>query len=652
MNKLNDDYTHFKTRFFDSQIQQFDLSVIRSKMAWFFIWDAALSTQFPIDTRMAIGVWLTEIQRIQVFAVQARNKFKDPSEQGAWFAVHVLYYLMYQHPSEDPTFHKSEMKCPYTSYARNFIVSLVMTKQCQCECYTTYIQACAEEFEFDTIHPCSVSGHVFTVIRNRMTSDILITLDAGYEDNTTIHLETNHTNPHKFLDDLQLERFTLLKLEKDECTRSNSPFVDFPLASVNMLLQFVINKKSMFAKALRIIMIGHLYNVSQITKWMLMAARVLQENLLGWLTTTPSEWNDTTRFDMIKRNMREENDTTIYHFALEWSEDLLGSTFFYIWQQLLPLLQPNNYVLNNLLLLQLTQYDFRWGKTSKKGKFNAHWSDSIALNIDDGDEDVDWLHVTSTQDIDLANVILSDVLMRHGRGSKPTRDIVIFYDVSQFLFDGNDHKPDNVYPMQHISAIVLLWKETNRTKRTISSQPIAFFRSNPKRVKSKDHCEKQNCLHTDFTAYSLGALECVQFCVHHLQESLRKLIQWFQEPHVVFHFEGFESVNAHLKSFQWKWKTRQAKHPWEQLILDPRASNEIHAINDINDVPWDIEAKEFIFEMIYHVENVLPDRPLGMIQFKENNVQVRGILITLNNLEYGLTLDFYPTLMNFNELNL
>jgi hypothetical protein len=155
-----------------------------------------------------------------------------PHEQATFFALHVLNYLQF---GEKGWEHTGSIRpslyaptCPYTNGAKNFIISLVETNKCQCNCYTSYVLAAAQEFGYPEIYACNLPGHVNIAIAdtvrphrseptapiklegfnlgedrereienllnlgqtNIVTPQLYTVLDSGYEDNWYTMVET------------------------------------------------------------------------------------------------------------------------------------------------------------------------------------------------------------------------------------------------------------------------------------------------------------------------------------------------------------------------------------------------------------------------------------------------------------------------------
>jgi hypothetical protein len=137
---------------------------IKSKIASLNILTACTSKTYDITVADASMRWIQEIEVMKSINKKV-NKFAKSEERhvkGAFFALCVLHYLVFGiHFDNHEKTGEIDASCPYGDDAKNFIITLVKSNKCLCRCYTQYVLAACEEFDYDD---CVVAqyflGHV------------------------------------------------------------------------------------------------------------------------------------------------------------------------------------------------------------------------------------------------------------------------------------------------------------------------------------------------------------------------------------------------------------------------------------------------------------------------------------------------------------
>jgi len=216
---------------------------IRSELAKYTILQACSSTHHPVALGDATDRWLQETATIRPLDKVVRDRFPAPENRhraATCFALYVLYYLQFNHkswePGSKPPDPYSPASCPYTTDAKNFIVTLAETGGCQCFCYTNYVRAMAEEYGYGEVYGCNQIGHVNIMIVDPTspkevgvqtttwnypglamdpavvtTPAIYTVLDAGFRDNYFMEITTTEAD-QKFVELYNLRYLTKLKV--------------------------------------------------------------------------------------------------------------------------------------------------------------------------------------------------------------------------------------------------------------------------------------------------------------------------------------------------------------------------------------------------------------------------------------------------------
>lgn len=191
---------------------------IRSTTATYWIALGAESDYYGFPLQTLISRWLREVNG-PLTAIHLRAKtIQDPDEQSMYFGLGVLYYLMFglyddaeMKRMTQQDWNKHYNRCPYTHDAFNFILTLAETDQCQCQSYTNYVIAAAEEFDYNNIHECKIPGHIYPIITRSSNGATLIGIEAGYEHNANliIYYEGNPHHLDWLIQDLHYVTITL-----------------------------------------------------------------------------------------------------------------------------------------------------------------------------------------------------------------------------------------------------------------------------------------------------------------------------------------------------------------------------------------------------------------------------------------------------------
>ena len=201
---------------------------IKSKTAMYYIIKAGESTTYPeITYQVAAERWI-DSKKMLVEIHNRAQKIQNVELKNTFFAFHAMYALRFgalawEKKQPDATV----VECPYGTDSPNFIIALVKTNRCKCDCYSLYITAAAEEFDMHLISLCESPGHVRTVIMSSTRSeyrtdtivfgikttvfDVSITplktsyeirkvyaaIDSGFEENMFIDIDTMNDNVKK-----------------------------------------------------------------------------------------------------------------------------------------------------------------------------------------------------------------------------------------------------------------------------------------------------------------------------------------------------------------------------------------------------------------------------------------------------------------------
>ena len=141
---------------------------IKSKIAMFYILCSCSSTTFKnISLKIATNRWIEEKEILKKIHKKASNiNGLTNEEKSTYFAIGVLYYLQFKKLFwEEKELNIDYLKqqnqsCPYADDAKNFILSLVKTNKCLCLCYTNYVLAAAQEYDYNLIRACTLNGHI------------------------------------------------------------------------------------------------------------------------------------------------------------------------------------------------------------------------------------------------------------------------------------------------------------------------------------------------------------------------------------------------------------------------------------------------------------------------------------------------------------
>jgi hypothetical protein len=132
---------------------------IKSNLAMFYILMACKteSSKYGYEKKLkSISTrWLDEVKKME--EIERLNDFESKIDRNVYFATNVLFNLQFEKGN-------NINKCPYTDKAKNFIQTILETNQCLCLCYTNYVLAAAQEFDYDLIYGCNVHGHIYIVI--------------------------------------------------------------------------------------------------------------------------------------------------------------------------------------------------------------------------------------------------------------------------------------------------------------------------------------------------------------------------------------------------------------------------------------------------------------------------------------------------------
>lgn len=193
---------------------------IRSKTAAFWIAEAAGSKTYPVSLDQAVQRWLQEVNGplAEIDRQAKANYSEDPTTQAMFFGIRTMYYLMFGIYTEDQVERLQyqrrsiNLQCPYTDYARNFMLTLITTGRCLCLCYTNYLLAAAEEFGYTQIYghhdfetELEGSGHIFPIIvdstkRPDGGDRIVISIEAGFQNNNYLLLRFyDHPDSENYL---------------------------------------------------------------------------------------------------------------------------------------------------------------------------------------------------------------------------------------------------------------------------------------------------------------------------------------------------------------------------------------------------------------------------------------------------------------------
>lgn len=135
---------------------------ITSPIVKYEILEASQYRTAPIAVETAAKKWVAEKERVQAALVKhnltGRLDKNDPNNT-LLFASVVMQTLKF----DDET---QTLQCPYgqAAYATNFIAMLVTTGVCQCQCFSMYMIAMAQEFGFTMLTPLRLEGHVVPVV--------------------------------------------------------------------------------------------------------------------------------------------------------------------------------------------------------------------------------------------------------------------------------------------------------------------------------------------------------------------------------------------------------------------------------------------------------------------------------------------------------
>ena len=141
---------------------------IKSKIAMFYILCSCSSNTFSnITLEIATNRWIKEKKILKKIDKKASHiKGLSIEEKSTYFALGVLYYLQFEKlfwKEKELNFEylkQQNQSCPYTDDAKNFILSLVKTNKCLCLCYTNYVLAAGEEYDYNLIRGCTSNGHI------------------------------------------------------------------------------------------------------------------------------------------------------------------------------------------------------------------------------------------------------------------------------------------------------------------------------------------------------------------------------------------------------------------------------------------------------------------------------------------------------------
>lgn len=132
---------------------------VTSPIAKYAILEANKYRTAPIAVDTAANKWAAEKKR--VWDALEKHKLtnldkKDPNET-LLFAFAVMQTLKFNDETQT-------LQCPYTKDATNFVTMLVTTGVCQCQCFSMYMIAMAQEFGFAMLTPLRLPGHVVPVV--------------------------------------------------------------------------------------------------------------------------------------------------------------------------------------------------------------------------------------------------------------------------------------------------------------------------------------------------------------------------------------------------------------------------------------------------------------------------------------------------------
>ncbi len=564
-------YQHFKMKYVDSFIHLFPPMPFKSNVGKFFIYDAVLSRKLHITPEMAIGRWQTELEILDRFAQKARERFSEILEQSVYFVLHILYYLLYgeltnteSRYERGQTWHKSEVKCPYTLGASNFIASL-FTHKALCQSYTDYMYVAAQEFNFPLIQLCSQVGHTFPIVVNE-TQETILSIDAGYQENEEILLYPKPKYRRMILrtiDDLQRERFEIIdRSENRECEETKH-------SEIEQIIIHSINKHSVFGIAVRLCLMAKIYNLENDMKEDLVSIAWEQSY---WLQRLDVRMQGSTKIPIpLPRTMNFQE-----------LEDI--DMFFPIMRAFEPLFSVDASLFN------LTLYSIV--KDFQDLESMITYKRSISIQINDK-----WRIIEIAHNEFEAQNRLSDMLTR----STLYMSAKIYYDSLVYAVDKSSPV---LKPIRGLgNGWIFVW-DSDDAMIEMPKYHDDIVHTIPRRKERIHPCERAQCFRLVETEMQLEDLECVYFCREHAQSSMQKLINLILQPIVSCIFDDVPGrLVAHLESAKCEIHHEILRFPWEHPLFDDPVISSPMTIDLMTNrfVPFN-QTQQYDFHLNYQME--------------------------------------------------